>query len=93
MLQIEDKLKLELMGMWLWRRMLRILWTARKRNEDVLEKADTDREIVKAIRQLQMRFFTRHIRRVRELKNMCPTGYIQRKNQGVCCRGSVWIEQ
>ena len=46
----------------LWRRMLRIPWTTRKRNEDVLEEAEKDREVVRTIRRRQMQF-TGHIRR------------------------------
>ena len=49
-MQRKDELRLEVMEMWLWRKMLRIPWAARKRNEDVLEEAETDREIVRTIR-------------------------------------------
>ena len=55
-----------------------IPWTARRRNEDVIEEAETDRDIVKTIRQRQMHF-TEHIRKAKELKDMCLTGKKQEK--------------
>ena len=48
--------KIEAAEMWFYRRMLKISWTDRVRNDEVLHRAGTKREIITAIRQRQLRF-------------------------------------
>ena len=43
--------------MWFMRRMLRIPWTVKKRNEMVLKEAETNRSLVQKIRKQQATFF------------------------------------
>ncbi len=47
----EMQRKLEAMAMWCWRRMLKIPWTARKTKDEVLERMDTRRGLMKKIRK------------------------------------------
>ena len=46
--------------MWFLRRMLRIPWTDRKRNEEVLEMAEYRRDLMNRIEKRKARFFWTH---------------------------------
>ena len=48
--------RLEAVEMWFLRRMLRIPWTARRTNEDVLRIVGVQRELMTVIRRRQLRF-------------------------------------
>ena len=74
--------KLEAVEMWLLRRMLRISWVERVTNEQVLQRAEAEREIMKSIRQRQMRFLG-HAMRQEEMENLCLTGKVEgRRGRG-----------
>ena len=49
--------RLEVVEMWFLRRMLRIPWTDRKRNEEVLEMAEYRRDLMNRIEKRKARFF------------------------------------
>ena len=70
--------KLEAVEMWLLRRMMRISWVERVTNEQVLQRAGTKRELMKSIRQRQMRFLG-HAMRQQEMENLCLTGKVEGK--------------
>ena len=70
--------KLEAMEMWMWRRMLRIAWTQRKTNVEVLSMAGTQRELIKNIRRRQLKFLG-HIVRAEELEYDVLTGMVEGK--------------
>ena len=74
--------KIEAAEMWFLRRMLRISWTEHATNESVLQRAGTRREMMRTIRQRQMRFLG-HIIRDGKLENVCATGRIEgRRGRG-----------
>ena len=58
------------------RRMLRIPWTARMTNEEVMRRAGVDREMMRTIRQRQLQFLG-HVIRARELEYDCLVGRIE----------------
>ena len=62
--------------MWCLRRMLRVPWTAKMTNEEVLRRAGVDRELLKTIRQRQLQFLG-HLIRARELEYDCLVGRIE----------------
>ena len=68
-----DERRIEAAEMWFWRRLLKISWTERISNEQVLERMNTPRELLKHIKQRQLRFVG-HIMREQKLENMCLTG-------------------
>ena len=72
--------RIEAMEMWCWRRVLKIPWTARRTNEQVLERMITKREIMKNIREKQMQFPCHVIRRD-QLENLSVTGKIDGKRE------------
>ena len=48
--------KLEAMEMWCWRRMLRVSWTERRTNVNILEAIGSRRELLPLLRRRQMTF-------------------------------------
>ena len=68
--------------MWFLRRMLRIAWTARKTNEEVLNEAGETRKLLITARRRQAKFFGRVMRR-KQLEHLVTTG----KLTGKRCRG------
>ena len=74
--------KIEAAEMWFFRRMLKISWTDRVRNDEVLVRAGTKREIMKTIRQRQLRFLG-HVMRLQQLENVCVSGRVEgRRGRG-----------
>src|SRR5215469_10866393 len=59
--------------MWFWRRLLKVSWIERISNEIILEIMKSSREIMKQIRQKQLRFLG-HILREQKLENRVLTG-------------------
>ena len=74
--------KIEAAEMWFFRRTLRISWTEHATNESVLQRAGARREMMRSIRQRQMRFLG-HVIRDGQLENVCVTGRIEgRRGRG-----------
>ena len=74
--------RLEAAEMWMWRRVLNVSWTERVRNERILERMDTERELLKTIRKRQLQFLG-HVMRMEGLESLSLTGRIE----GVRARG------
>lgn len=62
--------------MWFLRRMLKIPWTARKTNKEVLEKAKSKRALLNNLRKRQATFFG-HVMRREKLEHLVTTGKLQ----------------
>ena len=78
----EMERKIEAAEMWFYRRMLKISWTERVTNETVLQRARTKREIMKMIRQRQLRFLG-HVMRLQQLESVCVMGKVEgRRGRG-----------
>ena len=74
--------RLEAAEMWFLRRMLQISWVEHVTNASVLQRAGARREIMKTIRQKQLRFLG-HVIREGKLENDCVTGRIEgRRGRG-----------
>lgn len=70
------KKRLEAMEMWILRRMMRIPWTARITNEEVMRRAGVQRELMKEIRKRQLHFLG-HALRAEGLERECLLGKIE----------------
>ena len=70
--------KLEAFEMWTIRRMLRIPWTAKRSNQEVLQQADTDRELIKQLKKRQLRFMGHAVRK-NKIELLSITGKIEGK--------------
>ncbi|KAJ4439118.1 hypothetical protein ANN_15075 [Periplaneta americana] len=58
----EEK-RIEALEMWIWRRMERVKWTERVRNEAVLERVDEERMILKLIKNRKRNWLGHWLRR------------------------------
>ena len=72
------KKQLEATEMWFLRRMLRIPWTDKKSNDEVLKEAKSRRMLVNKIRKRQTTFFG-HVMRRKGLEHLVTTGKITGK--------------
>ena len=74
--------KIEAAEMWFHRRIIKVSWTDRIINDEVLRRADTKREVIKIIRQRQLRFLG-HVMRLQQLESVCVSGGIEgRRGRG-----------
>ena len=71
----EMQKRLEATEMWFLRRMLRIPWTARRRNQEVMEMAGTTRKLITTIRQRQLGYLG-HVLRGSNLEKDCLLGVV-----------------
>ncbi|GFN79417.1 RNA-directed DNA polymerase from mobile element jockey [Plakobranchus ocellatus] len=74
----EIQKKIEAAEMWFFRRMLRVPWTARKTNEEVLKETESTRSLMNRIRRRQAKFVG-HIMRREGLENLVTTGRMEGK--------------
>ena len=73
---------LEATEMWFYRRMMRISWTEKRTNEDILKEANMSRALMKSIRKKQSSFFG-HIMRREKMEYIVTTGKIPgRRDRG-----------
>lgn len=72
--EIQDRL--EAFEMWTLRRMLKIPWTARKTNIQVLQQAETQRELMQQINRRQLKFMG-HVTRKKKIEHLSITGKIE----------------
>ena len=78
----EMERRIEAAEMWFFRRMLKISWTERVTNEAVLQRAGACRELMKTIRQRQLRFLG-HVMRMGQLESVCVMGKVEgRRGRG-----------
>ena len=64
--------------MWFFRRILKISWTEKKSNQEVLKMAGKERSLIKTIRKRQMKFMG-HIYRGGGMEHLSLTGKIEGK--------------
>ena len=87
---------IEATEMWFIRRMLRIPWTARKTNEEVLVEANCKRQLMTNIRKRQARFIG-HTMRKKALENTVTTGKFDgkrgrgRQREKILDRLTTWL--
>ena len=74
----EIEIRLRATEMWFLRRMRRISYLDKVRNEEVLERAGTKRSLVKEARKRQAVFFG-HVMRRKEFEHLVTTGKIDGK--------------
>ena len=94
--EIENRLRAT--EMWFLRRMLRISYLDRVRNEEVLERAGTTRSLVKEARKRQAVFFG-HVMRRKELGHLVTTRKIDgkrsrgRQREKILDSMTVWLQK
>lgn len=74
--------RLEATEMWFLRRILKISWTEKKSNKDVMELAGYERSLIRTIRKRQLKFLG-HISRKDEIEKQMLSGKIEgRRSRG-----------
>ena len=73
-----DEMKIQAAEMWFYRRMLKVSWTQKRTNEEVLQMAGADREMIINIRRRQMTFLG-HIMRREDIEALILSGKIEGK--------------
>ena len=74
----ENRRRIEAAKMWCLRRMLRVPWTARVTNQEILRRTNTKRSLLETIRRRQMNFLGHTLRR-KTNEHLCLTGKIEGK--------------
>ena len=72
------KKQLEVAEMWFLRRMMKMSWTKKMTNENVLRRAQTERQLMKQVVKRHCRFLG-HVLRKRGTKYQVVTGKVERK--------------
>ena len=70
--------RLEATEMWFYRKILRITYTDRIKNGDLLSRIDMKRQLIKKVRRQQMKFFG-HVIRNEDIENLVISGKIEGK--------------
>ena len=70
--------KLEATEMWFLRRMLKIAWTEKKTNEEILNEIGIERSLIVTIKKRQLSFFG-HMMRKEGLEHLAITGKVEGK--------------
>ena len=78
-----NRKKIDAFELWCWRRMLRIPWTARRRNSSVLEEVGRLLSLESEMLQLRLKFFGHIIR----ADNSLEKGIMEGKTEGKRKRG------
>lgn len=90
-LKVNTMTKLEAFEMWLYRRMLKIPWTARKTNEEILRMVQRDRELLTTIKRKKAAYLGHVIRNERyHLIRLIIEGKIEGK-RGIGRRRMSWL--
>ena len=72
----EMERKIEAAEMWCYRRMMKIAWTERVSNEQVLIRVGAKRELMRMVRRRQLRFLG-HVMRRHQIENICIIGRLE----------------
>ena len=72
----EMRKRLEAVEMWFYRRMMRIPWTARMTNQEVLQRMGVTRELMTVVRKRQLGFLGHMLRR-RGMERNCLLGMVE----------------
>ncbi|KAJ4444468.1 hypothetical protein ANN_06260, partial [Periplaneta americana] len=68
-LRRSEEKRIEAIGIWIWRKMERVKWTERIRNEAVLERVDEERGMLKLVRKRKRNWLGHRLRRKYLLKD------------------------
>ena len=75
--------RIDAFELWCWRRLLRILWTARRSNQSLLKEISPEHSLEELMLKLKLQYFDHLMRRVDSLEKMLKLGGIRdRKRRG-----------
>ena len=68
--------KIDAFGLWFWRRLLRVPWTARRSNQSILKEISPEISLEGIMLKLKLQYFGHLMRRVDSLENFLMLGGI-----------------
>ena len=73
--------RIDAIGLWCWRRLLRVPWTARRSNQSVVKEINLEYSLEGLILKLKLQFFGHLIWRVDSLEKILMLGQIEGKRR------------
>ena len=67
--------------LWCWRRLLRVLWTARRSNKSVLKEIDSEGSLERLMLKLKLQYFGHLMQRADPLEKTLLLGKIEGKRR------------
>ena len=69
--------------MWCWRRLLRVLWTARRSNQSILQEISPEYSLERLMLKLKLQYFGHQMQRTDSLEKTLMLGWIEgRRRRG-----------
>ena len=74
--------RIDVFKLWCWRRVLRILWTARRSNQSILKEINPEYSLEGLMPKLKLQYFGHLMRRADSLEKTLMLGKIEGKRRG-----------
>ena len=76
--------RIDALELWCWRRLLRVLWTARRSNQLILKEINTEYSLEGLMLKLKLQYFIHLMQRANSLEKTLMLGKIEgRKKKGM----------
>ena len=86
-----ERLRIDALELWCWRRLLRVPWTARRSNQSILKKINPGISLEGMMLKLELQYFGHLMRRVDSLEKTLMLGEIGgRRRRG--CQRMRWLD-
>ena len=83
--------RMDIFELWCWRRLLRVLWTARRSNQSILKEINPEYSLEGLMLKLKLQYFSHLMRRTDSLEKTLMLGKIEgRKRRG--CQRMRWLD-
>ena len=77
-----ERRRIDAFKLWCWRRLLRVLWTARRSNQSILKEINPDYSLEGLMMKLKLQYFGHLMQTVNSLKNILMRGRIEGRRRG-----------
>ena len=74
--------RIDAFELWCWRRLLRVLWTARRANQSVLKEISPEYSLERLMLRLKLQYFGHLMRRTDSLEKTLMLGKIEGRRRG-----------
>ena len=83
--------RIDAFELWCWRRLLRVLWTAKRSNQSILREISPEHPLQGLMLKLKLQYFGHLMRRTDSLEKTLMTGRIEgRRRRG--CQRMRWLD-
>ena len=69
--------RIDVFELWCWRRILRVLWTARRSNQSILKEINPEHSLEELMLKLKLQYFGHMIQRADSLEKTLTLGKIE----------------